>query len=136
MVEYVCQHYSLHLSLTSSPPSPPGTLLGESLYPYYFLSLLSGSNVHWGQCKESHEFSLASEQPPGPKQVHVPLCRQSTWVDPCDCIMNFRKHPFNLFLVFSLRDSLNYICHSGQSLQGRNLEVELGEQTKEKKEGF
>ena len=58
-----------------SPPSPSETLLGDSVYPYYFLSLLPGSNVPWGQCKESKELSLASDQPPGPEQVHVPLCR-------------------------------------------------------------
>ena len=127
---------SLSQVVPPSPPSPPGTLSGKSVYPYYFLSLLLGSNIPWGQCKESQGFSLASDQAPRSGQGHVPLCRLSTWADPCDCIMSFRKHPVYLFLIFSLRDSLNYICHSGQRLQGRNLEVELGEQTKEKKERF
>ena len=130
-----CMSTSLSVCPTLSSLTPRDSL-GESMYPYYFLSLLPGTNVPWCQCKESLEFSLASDQPPGPGQVHVPLSRPFTWVDPSDCIMSFRKHPFYLFLLFSLRDSLNYICHSGQRLQGRNLEVEWGEQTKEKKEGF
>ena len=91
---------SLSKVVPPSPPSPSGTLLGESVYPYYFLSLLPGSNVPWGQCKESQGFSLASDQTPRSGQVPVPLCRLSTWVDPCDRIMSFRKHPIYLFLIF------------------------------------
>ena len=60
----VCMSTSLSQVVPPSPPSPSGTLLGESVYPYYFLSLLPGSNVPWGQCKESQEFSLANDQPP------------------------------------------------------------------------
>ena len=71
----VCMSTSLSQVVPPSPPSPSGTLLGESVYPYYFLSLLPGSNVPWGQCKESQEFSVASDEPPGPEQVLVPLCR-------------------------------------------------------------